>query len=150
MRARLQALLETLAALAVVVVLTLAALSTWQPIRVSGMSMYPALCPGDVVVVDRGRDPLEGDMVLLHLKGHNPVLHRVVRVSADGILTTRGDANPVEDREKAPSRSVKGVVVRVLPLGVLLERWRGVREVGYHDGSVAHNEAMTETTFSPS
>lgn len=149
MRARLRAFVETLAALAVVLALVLAAGTVWQPVRVSGLSMYPTLLPGDVVVVSRAREVVKGDVVLVQVLGHGPVLHRVVSVSSGGAYTTRGDANAVVDRESVPAHAVRGVVVRVVPVGTLLRRWRGVGQVGYHDGSTAYRQAMTETTFVP-
>jgi len=93
------------------------------PIVVSGASMRPALIPGDVVLVAPRRSPHAGDIALVH-SGQSLVLHRVTRVLRDGSVLTRGDANPVGDFTPTRRENVRGCVVRVLPAGVLLDRWR--------------------------
>jgi len=146
MRERILAAAEFVAALCVVAALVFAALSQWEPVRVAGLSMSPALLPGDLTIVRKGARPEKGSIVLVRAVGHNAVLHRVVSVSGDGILTTKGDANPINDRESVRSAEVAGVVVRVVPAGALLQRWRGLEEVEYHSGSTEQLETMTETT----
>jgi signal peptidase I len=125
MRERLLSAAEFVVALAVVVGVLAATLSAWEPVRVGGRSMSPALRPGDLAIVARGAIPHEGDIVLIRAPGHGPVLHRVVAVGRGGSVTTRGDANPVDDRESVSSGDLAGVVVRVVPAGKLLRRWRG-------------------------
>jgi signal peptidase I len=125
MRERLRAAGEFAVALAVVAGLLVAALSIWEPVRVAGKSMSPALQPGDLALVHRDLRPRDGSIVLVRAAGHGAVLHRVVVVGHDGSMTTRGDANPVNDRDRVSNDEVSGVVVRVLPLGELLRRWRG-------------------------
>ena len=146
MRERLAAVGEFVAALAVVAALLCAALSVWEPVRVAGLSMSPALRPGDLVIVRKNARPREGSIVLVRTAGHGAVLHRVVGIGPDGSVTTRGDANAVNDSEKVRRPDIAGVVVRVVPAGKLLVRWRGAEEVGYHDDSTEQHEAMTETT----
>jgi signal peptidase I len=106
--------------------LGVAALQWYGVLWVSGGSMVPALVPGDVVVVSKDATPRRGDIALLK-PGTGFVLHRVTRVERDGSVWARGDANPVADLNPTLSRDVHGRVVRVLPLGDLLRRWR-VRE----------------------
>ncbi len=125
MRERLLALVEFVVAISVVLGLSFAALSVWEPVRVSGSSMRPALQPGDLAIVGKDRRPKDGSIVLVRAAGHGAVLHRVVAVGRDGLLTTRGDANPVDDQERVTDAEVAGVVVRVVPLGELLRRWQG-------------------------
>jgi signal peptidase I len=146
MRGGLRAAGEFVAALTVVVALLFATLSVWEPVRVAGLSMSPALRPGDLVIVRKNARPLEGSIVLVRAAGHGAVLHRVVGIGLDGSVTTKGDANPIDDSEKVRRTDIAGVVVRVLPAGTLLVRWRGAEEVGYHDDSIEQHEAMTETT----
>jgi signal peptidase I len=124
-RARLSSVIEFVLALAVVAGLLFLASSVWEPVRVAGKSMSPALHPGDLVVVRKDARPRDGSIVLVRAAGHGAVLHRVVAVGSDGSLTTRGDANPVDDRERVSAAEVSGVVVRVLPAAGLLRRWRG-------------------------
>jgi signal peptidase I len=125
MRDRLVAGGEFVAALAVVSALLLAALSVWEPVRVAGLSMSPALRPGDLVIVRKNARPFEGSIVLVRAAGHGAVLHRVVGIGLDGSVTTKGDANPIDDSEKVSARETEGVVARVIPAGSLLDRWRG-------------------------
>lgn len=101
-----------------------AGLRAYEPVRVSGGSMYPALRDGDVVFVSSRRKPVAGDIALLHAPGHGPVLHRVVERQEDGTLLTKGDANRLPDFAPTPETAVRGTVVRVLPAGALLERVR--------------------------
>jgi signal peptidase I len=109
----------------VVGAMLLVALSVWEPVRVGGMSMSPALRAGDLVMVRRHARPRKGDIALVRAVGHGAVLHRVVEVSQDGEVVTRGDANPVDDREPASATEVEGIVTRVIPAGALLRSWRG-------------------------
>ena len=125
MRERLRIFAEYLAAIAILGVLLGIAWSVWLPVRVSGGSMRPALDPGDLVIVRRDSRPRRGDIVLARAKGHGAVLHRVVAIEGDGDITTRGDANRVNDAVTTRQQDVTGVVVRVIPVGRLLLCWRG-------------------------
>ena len=145
MRARLGALVEYFVALFIVAAMVFSASTQWEPVRVTGLSMSPALAPGDLAIVRKGASPREGNIVLVRARGHAPVLHRVVTIGPDGSATTRGDANQINDREAVRPNEIAGVVVRVVPAGAFLRRWRGVEEVGYHDGSTEQQEATTET-----
>jgi signal peptidase I len=97
----------------------------WQPLRVAGGSMRPALFPGDLVLVDVRAAVSRGEVALLRSSRHGLVLHRVIRVERDGTVRTQGDANPIADFDSLPSSAVVGPVVLVAPVGKLLERWRG-------------------------
>ena len=146
MRERLRSVLEYAAALSVVTALIFSASTVWEPVRVAGLSMSPTLSPGDLAIVRRDARPREGSIVLVRAPGHSAVLHRVVAMGTDGSATTKGDANTVNDRENARASEIVGVVERVVPIGVLLRRWRGIENVGYHDDSTEQREVMTETT----
>jgi signal peptidase I len=147
MRQHLRAAGEYLLALGLVSSVLFGTLSVWEPVRVAGMSMSPALEAGDLVVVRKHAQACRGSIALVRAVGHRAVLHRVVSVGQDGSLVTRGDANPIDDRERASPNEVAGVVVRVLPAGTLLRRWRGANQVEYHDGSTEQLETTTETTL---
>ncbi len=110
---------------AIVVAMLLAAQALFRPVVVAGGSMRPGLVPGDLVLVARRRAVMPGDVALISPEGHGPVLHRVVNVSADGSLVTRGDANPTSDARPSPPSEVEGPVVSVVPVGTWIERWRG-------------------------
>jgi signal peptidase I len=97
------------------------------PVRAAGGSMSPSLISGDVAIVARNRSPEPGDIALLRVPGHGAVLHRVVKRQRDGSLVTRGDANEHADRRAVDSQHAVGSVVAVIPVGRLVQRWRGTR-----------------------
>lgn len=98
--------------------------SYFEPVRVAGGSMEPALFAGDVVLVRRNAAVHDGDIVLVREPGHSAVLHRVLDTARDGSLRLKGDANPVPDLETVRTTYVAGRVARVIPVGALLRRWR--------------------------
>ncbi|PKQ20041.1 MAG: signal peptidase I [Actinobacteria bacterium HGW-Actinobacteria-6] len=86
---------------------------------IRGGSMQPTVAPGDVVVYRRSAQGLRaGDIVYFdHPEWPRGVVHRVVAVLPDGSVTTRGDANPVDDRDSIPQRRIRGVATVVIPSG---------------------------------
>lgn len=96
-------------------------------IVVTGGSMAPALCEGDLLVYRRhGTPPVNGELVLFEHRG-GLVVHRVVGVLRDGGLRTRGDANASADVTPVEPDTVRGSVVAVVPSGKLVTRlaaWR--------------------------
>jgi signal peptidase I len=126
MRSPLARLAELFIVLCLALGIAWIAHTLWQPIRVGGWSMHPALHVGDLVAVSlRERGSAIGDVVLIEQPGRQPVLHRVIEVMGDGAVRTKGDANPVPDREPTPASQIRGRVMALLPLGELVERWRG-------------------------
>jgi len=113
-----------LAAFALVAGAAVWAFVTYEPVRVAGGSMEPALRSGDVALVRREALPHPGDIALIAQPGHGPVLHRVIGRDHSGCLRTRGDANALEDFTPTMPEQVRGTVVLVVPVGSLLERWR--------------------------
>jgi|GEM_PF-2542017 len=148
MRHWLARLAEPVAVAGILAGLLWGASITWQPVRVSGMSMHPALHAGDLVLVRKRSGAGVGQIALLEAPGHGAVLHRVVATETEGAVRTRGDANPIEDRDATPMSAVIGHVTLVVPIGGTLERWRGDTAVGYDSGSIEQSEAMTETARS--
>lgn len=108
----------------VIAVVVVAGLRYYEPVTVSGGSMHPALHAGDIVLVRRGAPIAAGDIAMLSTRRHGDVLHRVTGVSAEGRLTTRGDANPVADFTTLPCSAARGRVELVVPAGSLFEGWR--------------------------
>jgi signal peptidase I len=99
---------------------------------VQGSSMAPSLVPGDLLVFERvARSVSPGDVVVIPRPGWPAgVAHRVVRGSAAGVLQTKGDANPVPDRDPVMQAALLGRVVARVPSGALaravavrLRRW---------------------------
>lgn len=107
-----------------VAVLCYGALRAFEPVRVSGGSMQPALYAGDLALVARAGGVDAGDIALLKPSGRGPVLHRVTRVLPDGSVVTRGDANASMDVLPTSEQQVTGRVVAVVPVGRWLKRWR--------------------------
>ena len=63
------------------------------PVTVAGTSMTPFLDPGDTVFLDLPNGAVEkGDVILFRRMGGQYVLHRVVGIGDDGILSLLGDA----------------------------------------------------------
>lgn len=144
MRERLAGAAPVVAGYALLLVALWAAWMRYEPVRVTGGSMRPALVAGDVVVVEREAAVGEGDIALVREPGHDAVLHRVVRLQPDGSVMLKGDANDIGDFSPVPARDIAGRVVRVLPLGRLIDRWRRDSPVRYTGCSIEHS-AMTET-----
>jgi len=118
-------LAEPVAVIGIVLALGWAAHFVLEPVRVAGGSMAPTLQPGDIVFVMLGSRPIPGDIALIRAPGHEQVLHRVVSLGDGGALRTRGDANPVADRDLVPAADVAGRCTAVLPVGRWLASWRG-------------------------
>ncbi len=109
---------------ALVVAVAFAGLRAWQPLRVTGESMVPALRSGDVVLVERKAAAQIGDIVLIRRPGQPAVLHRVIGCGADGSLVTKGDANPTRDIRSVAPKYAAGRVAAVVPTGALVARLR--------------------------
>jgi signal peptidase I len=89
----------------------------WQAEVVASGSMAPALHAGDVVIADpRARSPRTGQIVVVRDPDVDGGLltHRVVAVT-DGVLRTRGDANPQSDPRTLSAGDVVGTVRLVVP-----------------------------------
>ncbi|GAO31681.1 signal peptidase I [Geofilum rubicundum] len=99
-------------------------LSKGQPVQVSvrGMSMFPLLMKGDVVLVKpvTYEALCKGDIVVFE-RNDIWVAHRLVRKS-DGNLQTYGDGNRLVD-PPLPFGRVKGVVEKVVQSRWWLARW---------------------------
>jgi len=92
-------------------------------------SMRPGISAGDAVVVSAigGREPRVGQIVLVRdaEKESGTVLHRVAQVRPDGAVITRGDANPLVDRNPVRREAILGTARLVVPRGGLLPLlWR--------------------------
>lgn len=106
---------------AVLVIPAVLLLSVFEPVSVSGGSMVPALYPGDLVLVRRTAPPVPGSIALIRSGARSAVLHRVVACQTDGMLTTRGDANAVDDLVPVRTEEVCGTVTVVVPAGRLID-----------------------------
>jgi signal peptidase I len=143
----------------------------WQTTTVMSDSMAPSVRAGDIVVAMPVADPAAslGHVILVDDPDHpgRLRLHRLVGVTADGSLITRGDANVADDSSPIAPDEVHGLaVIRVPALGMpfvwLHEgRWElllgtAVIAVGLgfaatrRDGAHRAETADTATTLIPS
>jgi signal peptidase I len=116
---------------------------------VDGGSMRPALQPGDVLLYER-RVPVvaAGDVVVFSRSGWpGGVAHRVIEVRPGDLLLTRGDANPVADRDPVPRARLVGRVVAFVPSGRAAGSVASVLRRWYTDIPIAH-KATTERRLS--
>jgi len=85
---------------------------------VSGLSMWPALSPGDKVLYLRCLGPQEGSLVVAELPGHGPIVKRVACVD-QGRCFLLGDNrdNSYDSREYGffPDSLIIGRVVVIRP-----------------------------------
>lgn len=125
MRLRLRRIAEWTAVVGLILAIAWTAHLSWRAVRVGGWSMHPALHAGDIAIVGVGSAPRVGDVALLRQPGHEAVLHRIMATLPDGAFQTRGDANSTPDREPVSAADIEGRVVALIPVGELIERWRG-------------------------
>ena len=58
---------------------------------INGNCMIPLIATGDIVMIDPVKELKSGDLILVH--GDPPMVHRVVKISRDGYVITKGDAS---------------------------------------------------------
>lgn len=90
------------------------------PIPVAGTSMCPFLYPGDTAYLSLPDTPLKkGDLVLFTRPSGQYVLHRIVKVCADGSFLLLGDSQLVWERV-ASAGQIHARVVRARRAGKLI------------------------------
>ncbi len=77
-----------------------------------GSSMAPAINIGDVAILAKGEFN-EGDVVLWCSNVFNCILHRVISISGDSVIT-KGDANKIPD-PPIPREMVKYRAILIVP-----------------------------------
>lgn len=75
-------------------------------------SMEPALSVGDMLVV-APQESYEVEDVVVFQTGRSAVVHRIISINEEGVIT-RGDANNTED-DPIALESIKGKVIIVIP-----------------------------------
>lgn len=98
----------------------------WQPVTIISGSMAPSVQPGHVVVVEpfSGQDLGPGKVVTYRDADLDRlVTHRIAAVDEDGTITTRGDANAVEDPIPLTTDRIVGVGRLVVPAAGLPALW---------------------------
>lgn len=89
-------------------------------------SMEPAFKKGDLVLAQTfDKDAKVGDIVMFSAKEFKePVTHRVVSITAEGNIVTKGDANAAVDGELGtPPQLIVGKVVTIGNSHVILKGW---------------------------
>lgn len=124
-----------LASTVVVAALTVGAVAVWLPALLPGYkaaavvsgSMRPVLDEGDLVVFstlpppdERGLSDLGidvGDVILFisPRDGRTQIVHRVIQVTSDGRVATKGDANSTPDNWLVEPADIRGKVRFVVP-----------------------------------
>ncbi len=127
-------LLTAIAVGALVFVALAPRLLGWHFVVVAGGSMEPTIQFGSVAVMkDFEGAPAAGDIVMYRDpdRAGRVITHRVVTVSEDGrLLTTRGDANPVDDRAAVPVSAVRAQYLFSVPQVGRFVNWMHTRQ-GY-------------------
>lgn len=107
------------------------ALFGWKPLVIVTGSMEPGIGPGDVVLASPNVDITEsvGRVISFENPGRpgHILTHRLVAIGEDGMLTTKGDANPTNDSTPVHPDEVIG-------LGRILVRYIGLPVVWAKEG----------------
>jgi signal peptidase I len=100
-------------------------LGTWPPLAtVMSASMEPTIKTGDIVVLKKlDRAPRVGDVVAVSVPpsirtrfGYPPVIiHRIIRIDSNGVVSTKGDAFKDPDPFDVPSSALNTKVVATVP-----------------------------------
>jgi signal peptidase I len=99
----------------------------WTGSVVQSGSMEPRISPGDVVLttpLPAGAPIPVGHVITFHAN-HELVVHRIVSVTADNTLVTRGDANPQVDPWHATRKDITGQARLLVPYIGLPGFWLG-------------------------
>ena len=101
--------------------------------------MSPTFEPADILVTQRHpKRVLVGDVVVFPRAGWpGGVAHRVTAVLPKGLLVTRGDDNPIADRDPLASSSITGRVIARVPVGALVRRVASVLRRWYTHPPIA-------------
>ena len=82
-------------------------------------SMEKELSVNDLVIIKKTNDYNINDIVAFDA-GDKIVVHRIVRIDDDGLITTKGDANDDEDPPISVDR-IKGEVIKAYPkIGLII------------------------------
>ena len=106
----------------------------YQVLLVYSGSMAPAVQPGDLIIITRPPEQLKEGMILTLQVNGQVVTHRLIQITPDGGLVTKGDANPVADDWSGQDVFVRGLYRGYIPyLGHLLnlpQKWLRIGQSG--------------------
>jgi signal peptidase len=97
----------------------------WRAISVVSGSMRPVIAEGDLVLVSVAPDLIrEGQVVTYRNRTTGQLItHRIVSVHADGTVTTRGDANRVDDPIPVAPEDLVGAARLLIPYAGFPAYW---------------------------
>lgn len=94
-------------------------------------SMRPTIPPGSLVITRRGAYRV--GQPVSYLKGDEVITHRLMAISANGTITTKGDANRTADPWHEPVGNIIGGVVASVPmlgwLAIYLQQIPGIASI---------------------
>ena len=86
-----------------------------------GISMYPAIEPGSIVIIDTNPERIQIGDVIVYSYGNELIGHRVIAITQDGFIT-KGDNNPYPDN-LVPRDAVVGKIVWEVEHPTPLDLW---------------------------
>lgn len=98
----------------------------WQPVTIISGSMAPTVQPGHVVVVEpfAGQTLEKGDVVTYRDASQGRlVTHRIAAIDQGGTITTKGDANAIDDPAPLTTDRIVGIGRLVVPAAGLPSFW---------------------------
>ena len=108
-------------------------------LKVTGLSMLPAIWPGDVLTISRTSPKLlEPDQIVLYRRNGKLTAHRVVQVANDDFLT-RGDCVPSLD----PPVPFTAIVGQVSPFAAMAARSSSAFALAANSGLVLRHSELS-------
>lgn len=111
-------------------------------VYVTTPSMYPTLPPGSMAFIEKSPNYRVGDIIEFHGNGL-VFMHRIIRISRDGVITTKGD-NPENAPDVFFPATTKADVIGKVGLGV---HWIGFPELFVHRPGYALDWLRAELGF---
>lgn len=100
--------------LVTVLLLVILRISGYQALYIATGSMSPVLVPGDLIIT-RQTDVTSlapGDIIVYDVAGRQ-ICHRIISISQNGIMITKGDANTTADPAISDSDNLQYVCFRI-------------------------------------
>jgi signal peptidase I len=85
----------------------------WKPMVITSGSMTPSIRTGDIVLVDPDA-PVDVGTIIAFDSAGTTVVHRVARIE-DSVITTRGDANEMDDSTTILTADIRGAARLLVP-----------------------------------
>lgn len=114
---------------------------------VTNGSMEPTLRLGDLAVFVRPSELRPGMIAAFRLRDGRDIVHRIVRITDEGFIITRGDVNNCEDRWFDDNGEYHLVYVPVVYSGIRIP-WIGFLSEDFRNASSARGEFAEEQSVS--